>query len=110
MLAKLRHFVNSKILRSTYSAISHSNLNYVCLAWGLTRCPQQKCLFSKKAHRIKNFVPFNAHITPLFKNCNILKFADIINVKSCIFINNCLNKDSFSIFNENFKSVSTIHS
>ena len=45
-----------------------------------------------------------------FKNCNILKFADIINVESCIFINNCFNKDSFSIFNENFKSVSTMHS
>ena len=27
-----------------------------------------------------NFVPFNAHTTSLFKNCNILKFADIINV------------------------------
>ena len=57
-----------------------------------------------------NFVPFNAHITPLFKNCNTLKFADIINVESCIFINNCFNRDSFSIFNENFKLVSTTHS
>ena len=61
----------------------------------------------KKALRIMNFAPFNAHTTPLFKNCNILKFADIINVKSCIVINNCFNKDSFSIFNENFKLVST---
>ena len=38
-----------------------------------------------------NFVPFNAHTTSLFKNCNILKFVDIINVESCIFINNCFN-------------------
>ena len=53
----------------------------------------------KKAQRIMNFAPFNAHTTPLFKNCNILKFADIINVESCIFINNCFNRDSFSIFN-----------
>ena len=57
-----------------------------------------------------NFASFNAHTTPLFKNCNILKFADIINVESCIFINNCFNRDSFSIFNENFKLVSTTHS
>ena len=57
-----------------------------------------------------NFAPFNTHTTPLFKNCNILKFADIINVESCIFINNCLNRDSFSIFNENFKLVSTTYS
>ena len=56
-----------------------------------------------------NFAPFNAHTKPWFKNCNILKFADIVNVESCIFINNCFNKDSFSIFNENFKSISTTH-
>ena len=57
-----------------------------------------------------NFAPFNAHTTPLFKNCNILKFADIINVESCIFINNYFTKDSFFIFNENFKLISTTHS
>ena len=32
VLAKLRHFVNSEILRSTYFAIFHSHLNYVCIA------------------------------------------------------------------------------
>ena len=41
-----------------------------------------------------NFAPFNAHTTPLFKNYNILRFADIINVESFILINNCFNKDS----------------
>ena len=48
-------------------------------------------------------MPFNAHTTSLFKNCNILKFADIINAESCIFINNCFNMDSFQL-------VSTMHS
>ena len=52
-----------------------------------------------------NFVPFNAHTTPLLKNCNVLNFADVINVESCIFINNWFNRDSFSNFNENFKLV-----
>ena len=103
IFAKLRHFVNSEILRSTYFAIFHSHLNYVCIAW---RFPQQKVSFLQKiALRIMNFAPFNAHTTLLFKNCNILKFADIINIES--FINNGFNRDSFSIFNENFKLVST---
>ena len=57
-----------------------------------------------------NFVLLNAHTTPLLKNCNILKFADIINVESYIFINNCFNKDYFSVFNENLNLVSTAHS
>ena len=111
ILAKLRHFVNNEILRSTYFALCHSHLNYLCIAWGLTRFPRQKVsILQKNALRIMNFAPFNAHNTPLFKNCNILTFADIINVESCIFINNCFNRDSLSIFNENFKLVSTSHS
>ena len=56
-----------------------------------------------------SFVTFNAHTLSLFKNCNILKFPDIINAESCIFINNCFGKDSFSIFNENFKLISISH-
>ena len=50
-----------------------------------------------------NFAPSNTHTTSLFKNCNILKFVDIINVECFVFRNNCFNKESFSIFNENFK-------
>ena len=66
----------------------------------------RKSVYSpKKALRIINFALFNGNTKPLFKNCNILKFADIINVESCIFINNCFNRDSFSSFNENFKLV-----
>ena len=111
VLAKLRYFVKSEILRPTYFAIFHSHLNYVCIAWGLKEYLQQKVYtLQKKALRIKIFAYFNVHTTPLLKNCNILKFADIINVESCIFINNCFNKVSFSIFTENFKLVSTTHS
>ena len=109
--AKLRHFVNREILRPTYFPIFHSHLNYVCLAWGLTRFPQQNVsILQKKTLRMMNFAIFNAHATPLFKNCNVLKFSDLTNVESCVFINNCFNKDSFSLFNENFKLVSVTHS
>ena len=31
-------------------------------------------------------------------------------LKVVFFVNNCFNRDSFSIFNENFKLVSTLHS
>ena len=54
------------------------------------------------------FEPFNAHTAALFKTCNILKFADMINVESCIFINNCFNKDSFPVLTENFRLVSAL--
>ena len=101
VLAKLRHFVNSEILRSTYFTIFHSHLNYVYMhSLGTYKISSTKNAYSpKEAVRIMNFAPFNAHTATFFKNCNILNFADItINVESCIFINNCFNKDSFSIF------------
>ena len=67
-------------------------------------------ILQEKALRITNFAPFNAHATPLSKNFNILKFVDIMNIESCIFKKNYFNKNSFSIFNENFKLISTMHS
>ena len=109
VLAKLRHFINSKILISTYFAIFHSHLNSVCVAWGLTRFPQQKVPIIQKS-TIMNFAHFNTYTAPLFKNFNILKFANTINIQSCIFIKNYFNKISFSIFNENFRLILTIHS
>ena len=33
-----------------------------------------------------NFAPFNAHTTLVFKNCNILKFAGIINVEMVYYL------------------------
>ena len=78
---------------------------------GTYKISSTKSVYSpKKALRIMNFAPFNAHTTTLFKNWDILKLADIINAESLIFINNGFNKDSFSIFNENFKLVLTTHS
>ena len=77
---------------------------------GDVRVSSRKSVYSpKKALRTMNFAPFDAHTTVLFKNY-ILRFADIINVESCIFLNNCFNKDSFSIFDEKFKLISTTHS
>ena len=50
LLARLRNFVNSEFLRSTYFAIFHSHLNHVCIAWRLTRFPQQKLFILQKKH------------------------------------------------------------
>ena len=50
VLANLRNFVNSEILQSTYFAIFHSHLNYVCIAWGHTRFSQQKVSILQKTH------------------------------------------------------------
>ena len=50
VLAKVRLFVNSEILRPIYFAIFHSHLNYECIARGLSRFPQQKVSILQKKH------------------------------------------------------------
>ena len=111
VLAKVRHFVNSEILKSHLLCCNPFSFEVCMHSLGTYKISSTKSIYSpKKALRIMNFAPFNTQNTLLFKNCNILKFADIINVESCIFINNCFNKDFFSIFNKNVKLVSTTHS
>ena len=61
VLAKLRHFVYSETLKSPNFAIFYSHLNYVCIAWELTRFPQQKVSIFQKASEVNMiFTPFNA--------------------------------------------------
>ena len=58
VLAKLRHLGDSEILRSTYFAIFHSHLNYVCIALGLTRFPHQKVSILQKSTKNYEFSTF----------------------------------------------------
>ena len=58
ILVKLRYFVNSEMLRSTYFAIFHSHLNYVSIAWGFTRFPQQKVSLLQKSTKNYEFCAF----------------------------------------------------
>ena len=36
-------------------------------------------------------------------------YSDIINVEVCVFINNCFNRNTFSVFAERFEIVSESH-
>ena len=56
-----------------------------------------------------HFGQFNSHTSSLFYNSNILKFIDIIYTENCVFINNCLNKDTFAVFAQNYNLGSNTH-
>ena len=44
-----------------------------------------------------------------FHDYNILKFCDIVNIEVCTFVNNCFNRNTFSVFAERFIIVSESH-
>ena len=101
---KLKYLVNFEILISAHFAIIQSHIFYVCIAWVSFKIPTIQNIYSRrKTLRIMNFAPFNSHNTLLFKNCNILKFIDIINTESSTLVNKFFNNNSFSIFTESFK-------
>ena len=81
---------------------------FMCGLYGLLQVTHNiKYPFSYKiALRIMLLAPFYAHNAHLFKNCNILQYIDIINIKSCVFVNKCLKNNPFSIFTEIFKLAS----
>ena len=56
-----------------------------------------------------HFGQFNSHTSSLFYNSNTLKFIDIIYTENCVFINNCLNKDTFAVFAQNYNLCSNTH-
>ena len=57
-----------------------------------------------------HFGTFNAHTNPLSYDSKILKLVDIIHTESCVFINKCFNKESFSIFANSYTLSSSTHS
>ena len=55
-------------------------------------------VLQKKSLRIIYFLNHNAHTSPLFRELNILKLPDKIDLKCCLFTNKYFNKCLPTIF------------
>ena len=121
ILAKLRHFLDSKLLCNIYYCLVYSYLNYGIHAWG-SACPSEtKCLFilQKKAVRI---ITGNQYFqiygepagplpssNPLFCELRFLKFDEIYKLNIAKFIYSTLCDLSPKIFNDWFTYMSDVH-
>ena len=83
MLSKIRHFVTTENLRNIYFGIFASILNYGAQIWGQHNNKHIRRItkLQDKAIRIINFAHYREPTTKLYKNSNILKFKDNINIK-----------------------------
>ena len=79
MLFKIRHQCNKNVLRSLYFSLFESHLSYGIPVWGSANRALTQKLFvlQKKAIRAITFSDFLAHTSPLFKDANVLKVADL---------------------------------
>ena len=112
LLFKIRKFVDNKILRSIYFAISESNLNYcslVCAQNYNAIAINHLVILKKKALRIMNYQPRNSYTSSLFRKAAFLKFKDKINLKNISFISKSINNLLPSLFNNWFVFSSDTH-
>ena len=109
--AKLRHFVNSEILRSTYFTIFHFSFELFVYSLRTYKIFSTKSLYSPIKKNEEVWILLLLMLTlHICSKVVIFWSLPILFVESCVFINNCFNKDSFSIFNGSLKFVSTSHS
>ena len=92
MLAKLRHVLDIKTLRSVYYVIFEPHLCYASLVWAETLIQLKGfTYYGKKSFRMF-FQSRNSHAGPLFKVSKIHKSFYKTVLENCIFISKSLKK------------------
>ena len=88
ILLKLRKCVSTQILLQVYYSIIYTFFTYGVLIWGNTYKTNlyPLIILQKKAVRIITFSDFLAHTSPLFKELNLLKFIDIVDFHTALFM------------------------
>ena len=88
LLAKLRHFVPTKKLRTLYNSLIQPHLDYGILSWGTAADTNINKVFAlqKKSIRIISFKKKEDDSTPLFKKEFLLPLNKCIIHQNCKFI------------------------
>ena len=88
LLAKLRYYVKTELLRTVYFAIFDSVLRYAVQVWGQHRNQRIKEIekLQEKAIRMMSFKGRNNLTNSLFKKLEIMKLKDILLYNNCIFV------------------------
>ena len=87
MLSKLRINANFNILKTAYYSLFESQLQYGTQLWGQKN--NEAILFQKLQNRALRKIIFKKRhdrISCVYKECKILKFLDILNLKDCLFM------------------------
>ena len=110
MLCKIRHLVNFETLKMIYFGIFSSILMYGSQIWGQQNDVVKKLqVLQNKALRIINFEPPRASATPLFKQCEILKLSDNVNLQNFLFAHDSLNNKLPTSLSGNLFLVDTVY-
>ena len=105
-LSKCRHYIPQPLLLQLYYGQFYSHLLYGCQLWGQELNENsQTFILQKKVIRKITFSDLTDHTSPLFKELNVLKLMDIINMSNFLFVHNALNKKLPKVFEDYFKQI-----
>ena len=90
IISRVKRIFNKDVLKTLYNTLFLPYLNYCCEVWGRAN----KCL-TKKIAKIQKWAlrvicnsKYREHTTPLFAECKLLKFEDIVELKVLILMYN----------------------
>ena len=112
MLMKIRHYVQKDDLKSIYYAIFSSHMIYGSQIWGQSINTHTEKIFKlqNRALRIIESADFKEDASPLYKNNNILKLENHIELQNCLFVHDFLNNNLPNCFKDYFIKINEIHS
>ena len=111
LLAKLRYYVKTNLLRTVYFAIFDSILRYGIQVWGQNRNHTVKEIeqIQEKTIRIINFKRKGEQVNPLFKMTKIMKMKDVLTFNNCLFVYDQIAEGLPSSFNNFFTTAENQH-
>ena len=110
MLSKVRHYVPTTELRSIYHAIFSSHMKYGCQVWGQSNVSAE-CIekLQNNAMRIITFKQFSDRVSPLYKQENILKFRDEVQLQNCLLLYDFVHGLLPECFNHRFFTLKNVY-
>ena len=121
ILAKLKYFLDAKLLSNIYYSLVYSHLSYGIQVWG-SACPTELKKIKSLQNKAVRIMTGNQYYQiygepavplpssdPLYKILNILKFDDIFYLNISTFIFQTLDGESPQIFDDWFTYVHDVH-
>ena len=104
MLNRCKNVLPINVRRLIYNSLIQSHLEYGVLAWGSSKNKLITSINKIQKRCIRNLASGSwlSHTDPLFGKLNILKFKDILDVNSKIFMHKYFNSQLPGSFNDMF--------
>ena len=107
-LSKLKNLLPIKVKYTIYNSLIKSHIEYNLSCWGKVKSKEIEkiIVLQKRAVRYIANLKYNSHTGQTFKNLNILKFNDLVNLKQATFMYRYANDKLPSSFKDVFSKLS----